>query len=154
TIATDGCDTIVLGGGGTCTVTVGFTPSVAGPETATLTVPTDAGNVVVVLNGTGTAVATAAQATIAKAVHFGPRRTGDPLVPKAVAVRNDGNAPLNISSATSDKADFTVDPGTCNVPVAPTKTCKLNVTFVPANPIGPKNATLTVVSDASNSPTS
>jgi flagellar hook assembly protein FlgD len=39
------------------------------------------------------------------------------------------------------------------VPLAPTKTCKLNVTFVAALPIGPKVATLTVVSNASNSPT-
>ena len=153
TITTDGCDTLVLGGSGTCSITVGFSPAAAGARTATLTVPTDAGNVTVTLTGTGTAVATAAQATIAKPASFGTRRIGDPLVTRAVPVRNDGTAPLVISSATSSLAAFTVDLGTCNVPLAPTKTCKLNVTFVPAVPIGPKNATLKVVSNASNSPT-
>ena len=153
TITTDGCDTLVLGGNGTCSITVGFSPAAAGARTATLTVPTDAGNVTVTLTGTGTAVATAAQATIAKPASFGTRRIGDPLVTRAVPVRNDGTAPLVISSATSSLAAFTVDLGTCNVPLAPTKTCKLNVTFVPAVPIGPKNATLKVVSNASNSPT-
>ena len=39
--------------------------------------------------------------------------------------------------------DFTVDLGTCNVPLPVGKTCKLNVTIVPALPIGPKVATLT-----------
>jgi Ca2+-binding RTX toxin-like protein len=153
TILGDGCDTLVLGGGGTCTVDVGFAPATAGAKTATLTVPTDAGNVTVTLTGTATAAPTAAQASIAKPASFGTRRIGDPLVARAVAVRNDGNANLAISSATSSKPDFTVDLGTCNVPLAPTKTCKLNVTFVAALPIGPKVATLTVVSNASNSPT-
>jgi hypothetical protein len=154
TIINDGCTTKVLGGGGICTVDVGFSPAAAGSETATLTVPTNANNVTVALTGTGVATATAAQATIAKPAAFGTRRIGDPLVTKAVPVRNDGTAPLVISSATSSTSDFTVGLGTCNVPLPVGKTCKLNVTFVPALPIGPKLATLTVLSNAANSPTS
>ena len=154
TIINDACDTTVLGGGGICTIDVGFSPAAAGARTATLTVPTSAGNVTVTLNGTGAAATTAAQATIAKPAAFGTRRIGDPLVTKTVPVRNDGTANLTISSATSSTSAFTVDLGTCNVPLAPTKTCKLNVTFVPSLPIGPKSATLTVLSNASNSPTS
>jgi len=153
TIATDGCNTIVLGGAGTCSVTVGFSPAATGARTATLTVPTDAGNVVVTLNGTGTAVATAAQATITKAAAFGTRRIGDPARVQNVSVRNDGNANLIISQATSSTSDFSVQIGTCNAQVLPGKTCNLVVTFTPALPIGPKNATLTVTSNASNSPT-
>jgi hypothetical protein len=153
TIATDGCNAVVLSGTTNCSITVGFSPAAAGPSTATLTVPTDAGNVVVTLNGTGTAVATAAQATIAKAAAFGTRRIGDPAVTKNIPVRNDGNANLIISSASSSTSDFGVQIGTCNAQVLPGKTCNLVVTFTPANPTGPKNATLTVVSNASNSPT-
>ena len=153
TITTDGCDTTVLGGGGTCIINVGFSPATAGPKTATLTVPTDAGNVVVVLNGTGTAVATAAQATIARPASFGTRRIGDPARTQTVTIRNDGTANLTSARRRRARRDFTVQLGTCNVPVLPTKTCKLDVTFVPALPIGPKIATLTVVSNASNSPT-
>jgi hypothetical protein len=154
TITTDGCNTTVLVGAGTCTVTVGFSPAAAGLRTATLTVPTDAGDVVVALSGTGTAVATAAQATITKAANFGTRRIGDPIRVQNVTVRNDGNANLVIAQATTNSAAFGVQIGTCNAQVLPGRTCNLVVSFTPSLPIGPKTATLTVVSNASNSPTS
>jgi Ca2+-binding RTX toxin-like protein len=153
TITTDGCDTTVLGGSGTCTINVGFSPTVAATETAILTVPTDAGDVTVNLTGTGTAVATAAQATIRRPASFGTRRIGDPARVQNVTIRNDGNANLIIASAVASTPDFSVQIGTCNAQILPTRTCNLVVTFTPSLPIGPKNAVLTVVSNASNSPT-
>ena len=60
-------------------------------------------------------------------------------------------APLFITSATAPRPFSTITLGTCATQVNVGKTCKLNVTFAPTAPTGPKSATLTVVS--SNAPT-
>jgi Ca2+-binding RTX toxin-like protein len=149
-ITADGCDTTVLGANGTCAVTVAFNPLTAGAKTDTLTIPTDHGNVDVVLNGTGVAVNALGQLSIARPANFGTRRIGDPARTQPVTIRNTGTAALGTIAASSSTSDFQVAIGTCGVDVAPNKTCQLQVTFIPALPIGPKSAILTVTSNGSN----
>lgn len=44
--------------------------------------------------------------------------------------------------------------GDCNVTIAAGRTCRLNVIYTPTAPLGPQSGTVTIVSDAANSPTS
>ena len=74
-------------------------------------------------------------------------------VTKPFTITNSGTAPLMITAVNlSSTVDFTANPGTCTVAVAPGKNCQINVTFTAKAPAGNKTATLTFVSNAVNSP--
>ncbi len=144
-VVSNGCTT--LGGGGTCTVDVGFSPTTAGIKTATLTIATSAGNKNVVLTGTAVNAAVLAQASIAGPTDFGTRRIGAPRT-QIVKVTNTGAANLNVTAVTTT-GPFTATNVDCTG-VLPGKTCSLSVTFTPANPIGLKSGTVRITSNASN----
>jgi Ca2+-binding RTX toxin-like protein len=83
---------------------------------------------------------------------FGLRRVSTSNVGQ-LTVTNPGVAPLVISSVTSSGAPF-LNPsrGTCTAPLNPGSSCRITVTFLPAAP-GAYAGTLTVTSNATNSPT-
>jgi hypothetical protein len=110
----------------------------------------------VALTGTGVApaapvVVTSATATIADTA-FGTIRRGVTKT-RTVLVTNTGTANLLVTGINSPVATppFTVALGTCNVAVAPGRTCKLDVTYSPTGAVI-STATLTLVSNATNSP--
>ena len=98
----------MLGSNGTCAITVAFNPLTAGAKTDTLTIPTDHGNVDVVLYGTGVAVNALGQLSIARPANFGTRRIGDPARTQPVTIRNTGTAALGTIAASSSTSDFQV----------------------------------------------
>jgi Ca2+-binding RTX toxin-like protein len=149
-IVNDGCTGVPLGGNGACTIDVGFSPTALNPlaKVTTLTIATNAGNVPVTLRGT-VAIIPQAQATVASPTDFGRRRVDEPRT-KTVLVTNTGAANLTVTGLVFT-GPFSGDLGTCNVAVPAGRTCKLNVTFTPAAPLGVKTGTVRLISNASNS---
>ena len=86
-------------------------------------------------------------------VNFGTQPVGSPTVPpQAVAVRNTGDAPLNISSVSingANSSDFSVtNSASCtNAPVAAGAICSLEISFVPSV-VGPEGVYLTLTDNA------
>ncbi|HMC14597.1 MAG TPA: choice-of-anchor D domain-containing protein [Albitalea sp.] len=159
TCATAGTNNV--GTNGSCTIIVQFAPDAFGAAAAgTLTVGHDADNVAspatVNLSGTGT------QATVSASAGTLPFDTVQIGVPKtlSVTVNNTGNASLVFATDPTSagartgagKDDYTVA-GTCSTatPVSAGSSCTLDVTFTPTV-LGSRPATLTVASDATNSP--
>jgi len=99
---TDDCGTPVKPGGGTCTVTVSFTPSAIGNRTATLTITDNATNSpqIVTLSGVGlaltaTAISSSANpSTVNSAVTFTATVTTASGTPGGTVTFNDGSTPL------------------------------------------------------------
>ncbi|MFZ1972900.1 MAG: choice-of-anchor D domain-containing protein [Candidatus Acidiferrales bacterium] len=86
-------------------------------------------------------------------LNFGTQPVGSPTVPpQAVAVRNTGDAPLNIFSVSingANSSDFSVtNSGSCtNAPVPAGAICSLEVSFVPSV-VGPEGVYLTITDNA------
>ncbi len=88
-------------------------------------------------------------------VNFGIQPVGALTIPpQAVAVKNTGDAPLNISSITlagANSADFSLqNPTACmTAPIAPGSMCSFEVGFVPSL-VGPEGAFVNFADDAPN----
>ncbi len=150
-IAGNTCTTIAPAAN--CTVTVQFSPTTAGAKTASVSIAHNAVGSPTLVGLTGTGVTPGAPATATATVAdvaFGTVRRGVVRTRTAV-VTNTGTASLTITAATTT-APFGVTLGTCNVAVAPGRTCKLDVTFAPTTATA-TTRTLTLTSNATNSPT-
>jgi hypothetical protein len=137
---TAGCGSV--GGGGTCLVTVTFTPSAAGMRTATLTVTDTVTGVTptaVALTGVGQVVATGVSPAV---LNFYDQALGTTSTARPVALVNGGPTTITVSSvgiisgtATSPRPDFSIVPGsdTCTgQQVAPNAACTVGIVFSPA----------------------
>ena len=88
-------------------------------------------------------------------VNFGAQPVGSLTIPpQGVAVKNSGDAPLNISSVTlagPNSADFSLQgPTACtNAPIPPGDMCSFEVGFVPSL-VGPEGAFVNFADDAPN----
>jgi Abnormal spindle-like microcephaly-assoc'd, ASPM-SPD-2-Hydin len=134
---------------GTCTVSVTFTPTAAGPASGTLTVPGLPSDATVALSGTGTEpVAVLDQPT---AFGFGAITVGQKSGGISTKVRNGGSAPLTISSIVlggANPGDFAL--GYCTatpITLMPGQECFVAALFQPAS-AGDKGAAITVTHDA------
>ena len=144
---TNTCGTLVAANSN-CTVSVTFTPTVAGSRTGTLTVTDDATSSPQTTNLAGTGVAQGvvlSQTSIA----YGNVATGNSSSAINVTLTNGHNAPLNIASIVTT-GDFR-QTNTCGTIVAAAGNCVISVTFVPAAK-GVRTGTLTVTDDAANTP--
>lgn len=148
----------ILAPAATCTLTVTFTPSAPGPRTAQVTLASNAGNdpVVIDVAGTGTTSAVAAASLSATSLDFGTRALGSPSPPQTVVATNTGGAPLVIGADAlggANAGDFTIAADGCGgQTLAPTQSCTIVVFFTPQG-TGPRTATYTINSNASNNPT-
>jgi hypothetical protein len=150
TILNNGCTGNPLGGGGSCTIQVGFSPTTTLPLTKTtrLTVTTSAGNATAFLRGTTPIIAVLTTATIDGPTDFGTRRIGEPRT-QIVKVTNTG-AVVNLNvTAVSTTGPFTATNVDCTG-VLPGKTCRLSVTFNPLAPLGAKVGTVRIQGNVSN----
>jgi hypothetical protein len=137
--------------GGSCSVTVSFTPSAAGPASGTLSVAGSDGTATVSLSGTGTVP----QAALSSgSVDFGARQTDQgPSDQQLFTLSNPGNEALSVSaiSASGDTGDFFVGPTTAgcaapfSLPVG--GSCTYAAVFRPTA-IGTRGATLTFAHNA------
>jgi hypothetical protein len=129
--------------GSNCTVSVVFTPSVAGSNNANLLITDNAPDSpqTVTLTGTGSAPVFTLSS---QSLSFGTISAGT-LAQQTLMLRNSGSIPLaNVvfTVAGQNPTDFTAT-STCGATIAVNATCSLTVSFKPTN-TGDENAVLTV----------
>jgi len=142
---TDTCG-VPISAGGTCTITVTFTPTALGERTGTIAVSGSAGNNPQILNLAGDGILAANTSPTSDA--FGGVTVGN-HVAKAVILFNNQSVPLNIA-AINTTGDF-AQTNNCASLLAAGKNCRILVTFTPAV-TGSRNGLLTITDDANNSP--
>jgi hypothetical protein len=137
-----------LPSGANCTITVTFTPSLVGNETATLTVAGNApsGSQTVSLTGTGVQPVVALLPT---SLTFPTQVVFTPSKIQTVTVRNAGTGTLTIASIAAT-GQFS-QTNTCGTRVASGASCTISVTFRPKNK-GPLNGAVTLTDNAPDSP--
>ena len=144
----------LVAGGGSCTVTVRFTPTHAGTQGAELNISSDAanGNVFASLSGTGQ---NPAALSVESAQDLGAITDGQSATKTITVTNNTGDAPLNIGQATvtgANAGDFTVANDGCSTQtVNGGGTCTLDVQLAPTAR-GAETATLTLPSNDAGSP--
>jgi hypothetical protein len=144
----------VLQPNGICALTVQFTPSAAGPRSATITLTDDspvAGSTqVITLQGTG-AVPTISLST--NSINFGGIAPNTTSLPQTVTVTNTGLAPLSINNSSlggTNPGNFSLAGTTCiDTSVRPNASCTISVTFTPTS-VNTFNASVSITSNASN----
>ena len=147
---TTGCASVAPGT--SCTISVIFTPALAGAKSATLTITHNAAGSPSVVSLSGTAVSPPTTFSVPASLDFGKNNPINTSSTKTVLVTNTGTNPLFITKATAAAPFANVTLGTCSSSVAPKKTCKLNVTFTPTAKVA-YTGTLTVVSSSATNNT-
>jgi len=169
TLATGSTEFVVSGGscaaggvvaaGGSCSVTVTFTPATAGSRSATLVITHNAsgGQSSTSLSGSGVA--------LNPVIGVSPTTLGfsqtvnTTSASQTVTVSNSGNAPLAISAlsiAGAQASDFQIATGTtcaAGASVAANASCVVKLTFTPAT-TGARSANLSITHNAAGSPSS
>ncbi len=137
-ITSNTCGT-TLAPGGSCTVSITFTPTVSGNRSGVLSLPDALGNHTTNLSGSGI---TGALAVTPAALAFPDTVLGSTSATRVVTVRNSGNGPLAIGSV-SIAGDFNVTGNCAGTTLAAGYTCTLDLTFSPTA-TGARQGTLTV----------
>jgi hypothetical protein len=133
---------------GSCTVAVTFKPTATGARTGTLTVNAGGTTSTVTLSGTGTAPGPVLNAAPA-ALSFPGTVVGATTAAQAVTVTNSGTTSASVSGVTVS-GDYS-QTNNCST-LAVGASCTVNVTFKPTTG-GARTGTVTVASNANNSPT-
>ena len=155
--AAGNCASMVLAPGASCTLSVTFQPTALGARSATVTVNSDASNNPLIINvsGTGTGSAVAASGLSATDLDFGGVAFPASSARQALIVTNIGGAPLIIGADVlggANAGDFTVLTDACTgQTINPGNSCAVTIVFRP-QALGPRIATLTFNSNASNNP--
>jgi hypothetical protein len=135
-----------------CTISIQFAPIATGARAATLTISSDASNgpQTVALSGTGVQPLTATPASLG----FGSQGLGSPTAPRTVTVANNLSAAVTFSGITiggANPGDFIQSATTCGPTLAAQANCTISIQFAPVA-TGARTATLTISSNAANSP--
>ncbi len=142
-----------LAPGASCALNISFLPTSAGSANGVLTLSDNAiGNPhSVSLAGTGVAVAVPVANLSTSALAFGNQRVGTSSSPRAVTLRNSGNAPLQIHSvrATGDFAVTSNCPGSLSARAS----CTISIRFDPTA-AGMLAGAVTIADNALSSPQS
>lgn len=152
---TNTCGSTVTAGS-SCTITVIFTPTATGARSGTLTVASNASGSpsTAALSGTGTAPAAPTPQLSPSSLSFADQTSGTVSSAKNLTLSNVGTAVLNITSIglTGTNPDDFSQTNTCGSTLAGGANCSISVTFRPQD-VRSSSATLSVVSNASGSPT-
>lgn len=140
---------------GSCTVLVTFTPSSPGSRPGTLTIASDAAGSphTIALSASGTFVL----ATGMSAMQFGNMPLLLTSTMQWVSLQNANGVPLPLTSIATGSREFVISGGTCGAAVparvgTTNGSCVVQLTFTPES-VGPRAATLTIQSAATNTPT-
>jgi hypothetical protein len=144
-----------------CTISVTFTPTTAGPSSGTLTVQDGAlGPQTVNLSGTGIGSAAAPTAALSSSLGitdgpvtlaFSSQTVGTNSALQRLRLINNSPTALSISGINIAPSGEFTESDNCGTSLAAGTSCNINVTFSPAVS-GTRTATLTVTDNASNSP--
>lgn len=135
-----------LAGGGTCQISLTFTPTAVGAQTAVLNVADSATNSpqTVALNGTGVGIP---QAVVTPAaIAFAAQAIGTTSAPQIATLSNPGTGPLPVTSVGITGANansFVVSSNGCGSKVAAGTSCQIAVSFEPSS-VSRQSASLTV----------
>src|SRR5713101_3018314 len=156
-VATPNCSVpTVLSPNATCTVSVVFSPTAAGPRQATLTVKDNAPGSPQSILLSGNGVSPVPTVTLAPgSLSFATTTLGSSSPVQNITVTSSGSAPLHISSVLpsgANPADFQVN-GACSGAYPSGSSCSIAVTFSPVG-AGQRTASLIISDDAANSPQS
>jgi hypothetical protein len=133
--------------GGPCTISVTFTPTVAGIRKASVAITDSAPGSPQVLNLTGST----STLTLSKtSLPFGNQQLGVPGTPQSITATNDGTVPLTFSSIVAS-GDFSETDNCTKAPLQPTTNCVINVTYTPTT-AGSSVGALTLTDNAPGSP--
>jgi len=141
-----------VGAGGSCTISVMFTPTASGSRAASVTIADNAAGSpqTVGLSGVGVApVISISPMSLA----FGNQPVGTKSAAQTVTVSNTGSTSLSLASITitgANPGDF-AQSDNCGSAVAAGGNCTINVTFTPTMD-GPRNAAIIVTTDVTGSP--
>jgi Beta-propeller repeat/Cep192 domain 4 len=133
--------------GATCTITVTFTPTVAGIRTASVTITDSAPGSPQVVNLTGsTSTLTLSTSNLA----FGNQQVGTTSNALPVVATDDGTTAITFTSITAS-GDFAETDDCLKAPLQPTTNCTILVTFTPSA-VGSSIGALTLNDSAPGSP--
>jgi Cep192 domain 4 len=148
---TNTCKNSVVAGG-TCTLSVTFTPSKTGTRTATLNINDNAPDTPQTVSLTGTGVAPTISLSPSD-LTFPSQVLNTSSTAMTVTLSNTGTASLSITSLTvagDNKSDFS-QTNTCGTSVGANASCTIMVTFTPTAS-GTRTAEVSIVDNASGSP--
>ncbi len=136
--------------GGSCTISVTFTPTGSGVRSGKLSVTDNASGSpqTVSLSGMGTVVSVSPSS-----LNFGNQTVGTTSAPQTVTVTNDGTTSINIakiSFAGGDPGDF-AQTNNCGASLGASSSCAINVTFTP-HAKGARFSTLGIYDNGGGSP--
>jgi uncharacterized repeat protein (TIGR01451 family) len=134
----------------TCTISVTFTPTLAGTRVGTVTITDDSATSpeVIQLSGQGLPSGPTVQLS-SMALSFGNQDLNTTSAAQTVTLTNTGNAALTINSITAS-GDYQQS-HTCGTTVAVGGSCTISITFRPTN-TGIRNGAITVDTNAAGSP--
>jgi FG-GAP-like repeat/Abnormal spindle-like microcephaly-assoc'd, ASPM-SPD-2-Hydin/FG-GAP repeat len=115
--------------GSNCSLSITFTPSLVGAESATLTVTDNAGSGTQTVSLTGTGVGVPNAGVSPPSLSFGNQLQGTTSPAQTVTLSNTGTGALAISSI-STTGNF-AETNTCRSSVAANGSCTISVTFTP-----------------------
>jgi len=132
-----------------CTITVTFTPTMAGSSVGSLTLTDNAPNSPQIILLTGTGSAQPLVSLSPTSLSFGSQAVNTTSAAQTVAVTNSGSAPLSFTSITVT-GPF-AQSNTCTAPVAAGGSCTISVTYTPTA-TGSAMGAVTLMDNANNSP--
>jgi len=138
-----------IGAGSSCTVTVRFSPTMAGSRTGNLTITASGITNTVPLSGTGVAPGPILSPN-PSSLSFPATIVGSPSSAQAVTVTNSGTTSATVSGVTAT-GDYSQTNNCSSLAVG--ASCTVNVTFRPTAS-GTRTGAVTLSSNANNSPTS
>ena len=134
----------------TCTISVTFTPSISGTETANVSITDAAANSPQTVSVTGVGVGNGTTAVVSpSSLTFGVQLVGTLSAGQAVTLTNTGSAVLTITSIVSS-GDFS-QINTCGSTLAAGASCTITVKFKPTT-LNTRTGSVTVTDNATNSP--
>jgi len=142
------CQTTIPAAGGSCSISVSFTPTAFGSRTGALTLTDNSAGSphTVQLTGTGgQGAATLAPTTLS----FDSQALGTTSQPQTVTLTNSGSLSLQISHI-GISGPFS-ETNNCGTTLGPSSTCTVSVTFAPTA-AGSATGTLTLADSAADSP--
>lgn len=125
-----------LAAGGSCTITVTFTPTATGARTGTLQITSDTPGSPLRVGLTGTGVVAPTLSLMPTQLTFADQAlASQSSMPAVVTVTNTGTGSANFASIAlsgADGSDFVIAGRTCDSPLAPNASCTITVAFKPA----------------------
>lgn len=139
-----------LAPGANCVITVTFTPSLAGPRVASITINDDTAGTPHQLGLNGTGLSSGPNATLsASSLIFSGQAVGTTSPAQTLTLTNYGTATLNIAGI--DAATNFAETHTCGATLASAASCPISVSFAPSV-LGNLTGALSVTGNETGSP--